>query len=72
VASRVEGGQFMHNNIDQDTVEAAVLYINHLIIRADEGLIGQIEDWMNKMFRMNDHGSVFFNLGINIELNGKH
>jgi len=71
VASRVDGGLFVLE--DQGIVVAAVvLYIDDLHIIANEGLIGHIKDQMKKRFRMNDLGSVPFNLGINIERNREH
>jgi len=68
VASRVDGGLFVLE--DQGTVVAGVvLYVDHLLIIANEGLIGQIMDQMKKRFRMHDLGTVSFNLGMNLERN---
>jgi hypothetical protein len=51
VASHVDGGLFMLE--DQGIVVAAVvLYINNLLIIANESLIGQIKDQVKKRFRM--------------------
>jgi hypothetical protein len=72
-ASRVEGGLFMLHSMDQDIVVAAVvLYLDDLLIIANEGLSGQIKDQMKKRFRMHDLGSVSFYLGMNIERNREH
>ena len=58
---------------DQGTVVAAVvLYVDDLLIIANEGLIGQIKDQMKKRFRMHDLGSVSFYLGKTIERNREH
>jgi hypothetical protein len=71
VASGVVGGLFVLE--DQGAVVAAVvLYVDDLLIIANEGWIGQIEDQMKKRFRMHDLGSVSFYLGMNIERNWKH
>jgi hypothetical protein len=72
VASRVEGGLFVLHNKDQHIVPVVVLYIHDLLIIANEGLIGQINDQMKKRFRMHDLGSVSFYLGMNIERNREH
>jgi hypothetical protein len=75
VASRVERGLFvLHDKEDHGTVLAAVvLYVDDLLIIANEGLIGQIMDQMKKRFRMHDLGSVSFYLGMNIErIRGHH
>jgi hypothetical protein len=71
VASRVDGGLFVLE--DHGIVNAAViLYVNDLLIIANEGLIGQIKNQMKKRFRMHDLRSVFFNCGMNIERNREH
>ena len=71
VASRVEGRPFVLE--DQGIVIAAVvLYVDDLLIIANEGLIGQMKDQMSKRFRMHDLGSVSFYLGMNIERNREH
>jgi len=58
---------------DQDIVVAAVvLYVDNLLIIANEGLIGQIVNQMKKRFRMHHLGSVSFCLGMNIERNREH
>ena len=68
VASRVDGGLFVLHDQDQDpVVPAVVLYVDDLLIIADEGFIGQIKDQMKKRFRMHDLRSVSLYLGINIE-----
>jgi len=74
VASRVDGGLFvLHDKEDHGIVVAAViLYVDDLLIIANEGLIGQIKDQMKKRFRMHDLGSVSFYLGMNIERNREH
>ena len=72
VTSRVYGGLFVLNNNNQDIVSTVDLYVNDLLIIANEGLIGQINDQMMKRFRMNDLGSVSFYLGMNIERNREH
>jgi hypothetical protein len=72
-ASRVDGGLFVLHNKDQVIVVAAViLYVDDLLIIANEGLIGQIKDRMKKRFRMHGLGSVSFYLGMNIERNREH
>jgi len=72
-ASRVEGGVFVLHDKDQGTVVAAVvLYVDDLLIIANEGLIGQIKDQMKKRFWMHDLGSVSFYLSMNIERNREH
>jgi hypothetical protein len=71
VASRLDGGLFVHE--DHGTVVAAViLYIDDLLIIANESLIGHIEDQMKERFRMHDLGSVSINLGMNNERNREH
>jgi len=74
VASHGEGGLFvLHDTQDHATVVATViLYIDDLLIIANEVLIGQIKDQMEKRFRMHDVGSVSFYLGMNIERNREH
>jgi len=73
LASRVDGGLFVLHDMDQAIVVAAVvLYVNDLLIIANEGLIGQIKDQMKKRFRMHDLGSVSCCLGMNIERNREH
>ena len=60
----------LHDKEDHSIVIAAVvLYVDHLLIIANVGLIGQIKDQMRKRFRMHDLGSVSFYLGMNIERN---
>jgi len=71
VASRVDGRLFVLHNKDQDIVAAVVLYVDDLLIIANEGLIGQINDQMKKRFWMHDLGSVSFYLSMNIERNGE-
>jgi hypothetical protein len=71
VASHVDGGIFEledHGII----VAAGVLYVDDLLIIANEGLIRQIKDQMKKRFWMHDLGSVSFYLGMNIERNREH
>ena len=74
VASRVDGGLFvLHDTEDHGIVVAAVvLYVNDILIIANEGLIGKITDQMMKRFRMHDLGSVSFYLGMNFERNREH
>jgi hypothetical protein len=70
VASRVDGGLFMLYDQDQGIVVAAVvLYVDDLLIIANQGLIGQIKGQMKKRFRMHDLGSVSIDPGMNIERN---
>jgi hypothetical protein len=72
-ASRVDGGLLVLHNKDHDIVVAAViLYVDDLLIIANEGLIGQIKDQMKTRFRMHDLGSVSFYLSMNIERNREH
>ena len=72
-ASRVDGGLFMLHDENQGTVVSTViLYVNDLLIIADEGLIGQMKDHMKKKFRRHDLGSVSFYLGMNIQRNREH
>jgi len=71
VASRVDGGLFVLED-HGIVVAAVVLYVDDLLIIANEGLIGQIKDQMKKRFRMHDLGSVSFYLGMNIERNREH
>jgi len=71
LASHVDGGLFVLD--DQCTVVAAViLYVDDLLIIANEGLIGQINNQMKKRFWMHDLRSVSFYLGMNIERNREH
>ena len=53
-------------------VAAVVLDVDDLLVIANEGLIGQIEDQMKKRYRMHDLGSVSFCVGMNIERNREH
>jgi len=71
VASRVDGGLFVLED-HGIVVAAVVLYVDDLLIIANEGLIGQIKEQMKKRFRMHDLGSVSFYLGMNIERNREH
>jgi hypothetical protein len=71
VASDVDGGLLLLE--DQGTVvTAVVLYVDDLMIIANDGSIGLIEDQMKKRFRMHDFGSFSFCLGRNIECNQEH
>jgi hypothetical protein len=71
VASRVDGALFMLE--DQGIVVAAVvMYIDDLLIIANEGSIGQMMRQMKKRFRMHVLRSVSFYLGVNIEHNREH
>jgi hypothetical protein len=74
VASHVDGGLFvLHEKEDHSIVVAAVvLYVDALLIIANEGLIGQIKDQMKRRFPMHDLGSVSFYLAMNIECNREH
>jgi hypothetical protein len=74
VTSRVDGGLFvLRGKEDYRIVFAAVvLYVEDLLIIANEGLIRHIKDRMKKRFRMDDLGSVSFHLGMNIERNREH
>jgi hypothetical protein len=70
VASHVDRGLLVLHNHDQDIVVATVvLYVDDLLIIANEGLIWQIKDQMKKRFGMHDPGSVSFYLSMNIERN---
>jgi len=71
VASHVDRGLFvLHEQEHHGIVVAAVfLYVDDLLIIANEGLIGRITDQMKERFRMHDLGSVSFYLGMNIERN---
>jgi hypothetical protein len=71
VASRVDGALFMLE--DQGIVVAAVvMYIDDLLIIANEGSIGQMMRQMKKRFWMHVLRSVSFYLGVNIEHNREH
>jgi hypothetical protein len=71
VASRVDGALFVLQ--DQGIVVAAVvLYIDDLLIIANEGSIGQMKRQMKKRFRVHVLRSVSFYLGVNIERNREH
>ena len=72
VTSRVDGGLFLLHTKDQEIVAPVVLYVDDLLIIANEELIGQIKDHMKKRFRMHDLGSVSFYLSMNIEPNREH
>jgi len=72
MVSRVDGGLFVLHNKDQDIAAVVVLYVDDLLIIANEGLIGQIKDQMKMRFRMHDLWSVSFYLGMNIEPNREH
>jgi hypothetical protein len=74
VALRVDGGELvLHDKEDHGIAFAAVvLYVDDLLIIANEGLIGQIKDQMKKRFRMHDLGSISFYLGMNIERNQEY
>ena len=73
VASRVDRGLFVLHDTDRGIVIAAVvLYVDDLLIIANKGLIGQINNGMKERFRMHDHGSVSFYLGMMIERNREH
>jgi len=71
VASRVDRGLFvLYDEEDHGTVVAAViLYVDDLLIIANDGFIELITDQMKKRFRMHDLRSVSFYLGVNIEHN---
>jgi hypothetical protein len=71
VASHVDGELVLRE--DQGTaVTAVVLYVDDLMIIANDHLIGLIEDLMKKRFRIHDFGSFSFCLGRNIERNQEH
>jgi len=74
MASHLDGGLcVLHDKQDYGiVVGAVVLYVDDLLIIANEGLIGQINEQMKKRFRMHDFGSVSFYLGMNIERNREH
>lgn len=71
VALRVDGERFVI--VYQGTVATAVfLYIDDLLIIANECLIGQIKDWMKRRFWMHDIRGVSFYLSMNIQHNQEH
>ena len=72
VASCVNAGLFVLHNMNQDIVATVVLYLDDLLIIANEGLIAQIKDHMKKRFRMHDLTSVSFYLSMKIERNRDH
>jgi hypothetical protein len=74
VASRVDRGLFVLRGKEDYRIvcAAVVLYVEDLLIIANEGLIRHIKDRMKKRFRMHDLGSVSFYLGMNIERNREH
>jgi hypothetical protein len=74
VASCIDIGMFvLHDKEDHSIfVAVAILYVDDLLIIANEGLIGLIKNQMKKRFRMNDVGSVSSYVGINIEHSRKH
>ena len=73
VASPVDGGLFVLDDKDHSIVfVVVVLYVDDLLIMANQGLIWQIKDQMKKRFRMLDLRSVSFYLGMNIERNREH
>jgi len=60
----------LHGMEDHSLVIAAVvMYVDDLLISANEGLIGHIKDQMKKRFQMHNLGSVSFYDGINIQSN---
>jgi hypothetical protein len=74
VASRANGGLFvLHGREDHGIViPTVVLYVDDLLIIANQGMIGQIKDQIKKRFRMHDLGSVSFFLGMNIKRNREY
>jgi len=73
VALLLDGGLFVLHENDHNIVGAThVLYVDNLLIIANEGLIGQIKNQMKKRFRMHNLGSVSFYLEMNIERNQEH
>jgi len=74
VASTIDGAvHVLHDNEAYGIVGAAVLlFIDGLLIIADEDLIGRIKDQMKKRFCMHDHRSVSCYVGMNIEHNQEH
>jgi len=73
MVSRVAGALFMLNDNDESIVIAAViLYVDDLLIIANEGLFGQFKDQMEKRFGLHDLESVSFYLGMTIERNWEH
>jgi hypothetical protein len=71
LASRVDGVLFLLDD-HGIVVAVVVLYVDDLLIIANEGLLGHIKDQMKKKFRMHDFGSVAFHLGMKIEHNWEH
>jgi hypothetical protein len=74
VASHVNGGLFgINDNKDYGIVVAPVcLYVDDLLIIANQAFIGQIKDQMTKRFRMHELWRVSFYLSMNIERNQEH
>jgi hypothetical protein len=68
----VDGGLFVLHIKDQDIVAMVVLYVDDLLITANEGLIGLIMLQMMKRFRMQDLKSVTLYLGMTNECNREH
>ena len=74
VASRVDGGLFVLHDKEghRIVIAAVVLYVDDLLIIANEGFVGQIKDQMKERFRMHDPGSDSVYLGMIIERNREH
>jgi len=71
VASHLDGGHSLFE--DEGTVVAAViLYVDDLLIIANECFIEQIKDPMKKRFRKHDLGIVSLHLSMNMECNLEH
>jgi len=71
LAPRVNGSRFELE--DQGIVIATVvLYVDDVLIIANEGLIGQIKNQIKTRCRMHELWSVSFYLGMNIERNRDH
>jgi hypothetical protein len=63
----------MHHPHNQATVLVAViLYFDHLLITANQRLIGQMKDQMKMRFWMDDVRSISICLGMNLKHNREH
>jgi hypothetical protein len=62
----------LHDKHQGTVVAAVVLYVDDLLIIANEGLIWQMKVQMKKKFRIHDLGSVSIYLSMNIERNREH
>jgi len=73
MASHVDGGLYVFHDMYQGTVVATViLYVDDLIVFAQEDLNRHIKEHMTKRFRMHDFGNVSFYPGLTIKCNQEH